>query len=521
MIPPLHDFQETGVAKAIAALVGPEEGPAVPLLQVAPTGTGKTVMQCEVIRRAEAAGWKVLQVVPSMEIAAGFARWLDLPFNRDALEQHGIFTAKRLVNVLAAGDLNPTEYLGSQIDEAHHSVDDTHQTIDTYFGSKPRVGWTATGYRGTPQETGRLSEWWANNIQDLLSETDAVARGFASAPAVEIWPLVNDETVSITKGEFSTVGLEAVTENALEELVSRTIKKFWDPAARRWDRPTMLTLPTVYLVEEAQKWFSHYDAHSLAVTGETAGRQGIFESVIDRRAILIQVKVVGEGVDLPLRRLIDASPTMSPVFWRQRIGRIMRPVGVQEPPPEYIVTNHNLLRHGYILKGVLPPTVFREAVRAWGPEFQPSRRMVARVAGLQGLGRFVPNQVPVYDGSFWWLFVLGSPDGAKHYASLVNPAGGDPIVAVRNFEIEKGEDGKARRNYDKAPPWKRIKRLPDVTGYTSVPPDPLTPGMKLWWDRAARLKGLDPEAEVNSRVFQVLPLLTDIGGKFREGGTLR
>ncbi len=181
--------------------------------------------------------------------------------------------------------------------------------------------------------------------------------------------------------------------------------------------------------------------------------------VVNRKALMVQIKVVGEGVDLPLRRLIDAAPTMSPVFWRQRIGRIMRPVNgellcpachsnreygppcplchdegrVKEAPPEYIVTNHNLLRHGYLLKGVLPPKAFRDATTAWGPDFKPSRRVVARAAGLNGLGKFSPSQIPLSDGTFWWMFVLGAPDGSKQYAVLVNPAGGDPVCAVKKF----------------------------------------------------------------------------------------
>lgn len=516
-LPALHDFQKEGVANARDAILKGGY-----LLQVAPTGTGKTVMQCAVLSEAtEYGGRTVLQVVPSMEIAAGFARWLGLPFTREDLEDHNIYTAKRLVNLVTAGKIDPTRYDAVQIDEAHHSVDDTHQTIDAYLGSKPRVGWTATGYRGTPKETQRLSDWWAGNVRVLLSETDAIERGFASAPSCEVWPLVNDEKVSITKGEFSTVGLEAETEDALEELVGTVVKKFWDPARGKWDRPTMLALPTVYLVEKAKQLFDHFGAPALAVTGETTDRQHIFADVVAGRSLLVQVKVVGEGVDLPLRRLIDASPTMSPVFWRQRIGRIMRPVPSGSIPPEYVVTNHNLLRHGYLLKGILPPSVFREAVSAWGPDFKPSRRMVARVAGLTGLGRFAPSQVPLPDGSFWWLFVVGSPDGDKHYASLVNPAGGDPINAVRYFHQEAGSDGKVRKQYSKSPPWKRIKTLPDLVGYTSVPPDPLTPGMLNWWKSGASFRGLDPEAEIDARQFQVLPILTDIGGKFRPGGDLR
>lgn len=522
-LPTPHDFQDAAITRAISAIASEPATPA--LLLVAPTGVGKTVMQCHVLMVAwENHGLRGLQIVPNMEIAEGFARNLGVPHTREALEAAGVYTAKRFLNLLTGGQINPEDWDFVQMDEAHHSVDDTHKAIDLYMGHKPRLGWTATDFRGTPKETQALHDWWGGNVYRAISETDAIARGFASAPTTEVWPLVNDELISLSQGEFSTVGVEAATEDALEELVQTIAKKFWvaeQGEGGRWDRPTMLTLTTRHLVEQAVKQFDHLGVPALAVTGETDGRQQVFQSVVARTALLVQIKVVGEGVDLPLRRLIDAAPTMSPVFWRQRIGRIMRPVGTGEPPPEYIVTNHNLLRHGYLLKGVLPPRAFRDAVQAWGPEFKPSRRMVARAAGLQGLGRFVPSQIPLADGSFWWMFVLGSPDGAKQYAALVNPAGGEPIYAVKNFLVEEGEDGKRYKQFEKSPPWKRIKGVPNLVGFTSVPPDRLTIGRANWWKAQAPWKGLDPEAEIDARVFSVLPLLNDIGGKFRPGGELR
>jgi hypothetical protein len=214
--------------------------------------------------------------------------------------------------------------------------------------------------------------------------------------------------------------------------------------------------------------------------------------------------------------LIDCSPTMSPVLWRQRLGRIMRPVRPGEAPPHYVVTNHNLLRHGYLLKGIFPRQVFREARQAWGPEFMPSKRMVARAVGLEGLGRFVPNEIPLADGSFVWMFVLGTADGNAQYATVVNPYGGDPVCAKRSFSRDENNF----KRYDLDTSWKRIKALPDMAGCTSVPAPPLTPNMRQRWKNAARIKGLDPDADVNSRQYQVLPFLYDLGGKFKANGEL-
>jgi hypothetical protein len=540
-----HDFQEAAVSDVVAGLTADPPTPAK--FVSSPTGTGKTFMQKLVLDRAPGG----LQVVPSMDIAEGFARLYGIPVDRALLENRGVYTAKRLKNLLAAGQFDPSEFRYVQIDEAHHSVDDTHQVIDAFMGGKPRVGWSCTFYRGTPQETQKLHGWWGNNVTVAIGEKDAVDRGFAAAPDTLVLPLVNDETIDLVGGEFKVSAVEAATKNKLEELVQWTGKKFWDSAASSWVRPVMLTLPTVFLVEEAMGWFSHYGFPAVAVTGENSSgsggtlfRQDTFSDVVARRKLLVQIKVVGEGVDLPMRVLIDAAPTMSPVFWRQRVGRIMRPVGSascscgfdvpssgyehclscgekkpREAAPLYVCTNHNLMRHGYLLHGVLPPAAFTQARQAWGPDFKPSRRMVARAAGLDGLGRFIPNEIPLANGGMYWLFVLGTKDGTLQFASFVNPAGGDPVWCVREFQVDVIEGHRIKR-YDLNPKWKTIPRAPEMSGLISTPNPPWTPKMAAWWKRDALLKGLDPAAEVNARSFQALPMTFDLGLKFRKDGSL-
>ncbi len=54
-----------------------------------------------------------------------------------------------------------------------------------------------------------------------------------------------------------------------------------------------------------------------------------------------------------------------------------------------------------------------------------------------------------------------------------------------------------------------------------MPPDRLTVPKANWWKAQATFKGLDAEADIDARVFSVLPLLNDIGGRFRPGGDLR
>jgi hypothetical protein len=95
---------------------------------------------------------------------------------------------------------------------------------------------TATTYRGTPKETTELLSYWGNNVHIWLTEEQAVAGGLRRGPECSVLPLVDDETINVSNGEFSTVGVEAATENKLEELILFT-KKFLDPVTGLWDRP--------------------------------------------------------------------------------------------------------------------------------------------------------------------------------------------------------------------------------------------------------------------------------------------
>jgi hypothetical protein len=81
--------------------------------------------------------------------------------------------------------------------------------------------------------------------------------------------------------------------------------------------------------------------------------------------VLISVRVLGEGVDLPwLRRIVDARPTTSPVLFLQHLGRITRP---GPGTPEYICTNRNVERHAYLLAGLLDNLSLAAAEAFKGP----------------------------------------------------------------------------------------------------------------------------------------------------------
>lgn len=479
-------YQQTAVSKVGEWL----QGTSPALFMVSPTGTGKTVMQCQVLRQYPGG----LQTAPTEEILDGF--------RAHGAPEDTLWTIKKLKNRLAEGVLDPSQFRYWQCDEGHHSTDDTHMEVDAFLASIRRVGWSATYFRGTPNETKKLHDWYGGNVYQCITIKDAIAQGYMALPTFTVHPLVNDETVAVTSGEFSVNKVTAATKEKLEDLVHLIGRKYQDMG-------TMVSLTSVALVERFVELCVKHGIPVASVTGATptTDRAQAFTDVQERRRLLVQIAVVSEGVNLPgLRRLIDARPTMSPLFWMQMVGRVTRP---GEIPPEVWVCNHNLLRHGYLFDGLIPRGVFSKAATVWGSDYKPTKRMVSRAAGLDGLGAFKPTQVFTKAGGFVWFFALGHR--TTEYCMILAPEDAKPkLIAQRSFAQQDG-----LRQYDKRPQWVLIDSIPDLTGCTSVPAGALSEPQLKWWKQSAEAKGLDVSQELNNRVFQILPVLCNTNRRLR------
>lgn len=515
----LHDYQEAAVDHAVAELTAGRRA-----VIVSPTGSGKSFMQTALLKRLPG----LVQTVPTLEIGLGILTKLtgsdDVKFfseakQRKALEAAGIRTVKEYHNDLMAGICPPPRYLAH--DEGHHSVDATHTMVRAAAGNPPAAVFTATWYRGTPEETQKLRAEWGDPYV-ALTIRDAVKRGVIALPDFRVWPLINDELIDVNKGEFVVRQVEsALTEDVLTDLVNRLEAEFWDAESGLWKRPITIRCPGVASTQAVHDRIVERGLTAGVVIGKTTGaeRQRIFAGAVARETALVQVKVVGEGVDLPLRVLIDLAPTISPVAWMQAVGRITRPT--KGEAPVYIATNHNLCRHAYLWEGMIPYSQIRDAQKAWGPDFKPSRRMMARALGLEGFGKFTVSPVPMVDGTVGSLYSLQTKNGLHQYAVWLHPCCAEPWY----FERANGLTGKTlsfekgghkieypEKKYGK---WRRIKQIPNADGYVSVKPWPMTEAMKDDWEARAESKGLDPKHVPTGRDFVILPILSNTGVRYK------
>lgn len=532
----LHDYQQAAVEDAID-LIG--SNPDQWHLFSSPTGTGKSIIELALLQCLPGG----LFITPRVEIIQGMleklGHYVDDVSQSVVIElaaQYGIYTPIRLRNLLAKGDLKQyPRYL--MVDECHHDLSDSYQDITMYLNGIPKLGLTATPYRGTPDGTRKFYEQWGNCVTPIITLTDAINRGFCSLPSASVLPLVDDDTISVVSGEFKVASSDALIFDRIKALVLEVIaRRYWCPKSKLWDRPTMFSVPSTATANQLAKELNAYGIKAETVTQSTSNRdrKDIFRDTVNLKCALVQIDVVSEGVDLPIRRLIDIRPTMSPIKWVQQIGRIMRPISKcarcksnssREPffgsceceqPPEYICCCRNLERHAYLMEGMFPNSTVKEAQEAFGvdektglPKF--SVRSGSRVTGLEGFGKFICTPVPLMDGTtvFTYNLVHTSDFQRTEYFAIVHPNSPEVVVgekvSARNPQTNELQWGK----------WRLIESIPDLKGCRSQKEQPLSPNQSSYWNGAAEGKGLNIHFPVTARSFQILPFLRNTGLSFK------
>lgn len=471
-----------------------------------PTGIGKSVVELGVQDRLGDGCWIV---TPRLEIALGILRKKGqspetLAELVEASFVHRVVTPVRFRNALLRGDVESVDQL--LLDEGHHVLASTWDEFQLLCGAPPCCLFTATPFRGTSRGTAQfLSEW--GQPEWMITFRDAVKRGDVALPKVSILPLVDDDLVELgSNGEFLAIQLTSAYSSRVEDLADAAVSWFVDS---KWDRTTVFSVPGVDVAKQLAGALCRRNAPATFVTADTprSERDACYELLLARHAALVQVSVLGEGVDLSIRRLVDAKPMMSPVAWMQQLGRATRPIPSGESPPEYVCTNRNLARHAYLLDGLLPPSVVAVTDQAFG---KVSTRSSYRALGLEAIGRFKPSDVKLLDGCTAQFYNLVSADDGRmrEYACLVHPAVPDAVWAERVHTAKP--DG--TRDWGK---WQKCPAPFGVQGFGSVPLRDPSEKQMAWWLKSAEGRGLDPAVKVTRKNFGVLPFMFDLGLSFR------
>lgn len=490
-----RDYQFDAI---LAALAIPQGGRK---MLSAPTGTGKGTIELGLLRGLLERGEKAAIVTPSLEVVRGYlercgASVEDLSCGAGGLTKMGemihVYTPVRLRNLIRDKGMKPPTFL--IIDEAHHATLDniTGGGLAELCPGATWVGFTATPFRGTPRETEELFTVWGEP-HIVLTIPQAVRNGSWSLPKWRVEGIVDDDACNLKNGDLNADEITLTSMDQFVDLIKKT----------DLTKPTCITLPSVKAAKELASMLEVHSIEYRVVIGETLtpDRAEAYSRVAQGGALLISVKVLGEGVDLPwLRRWIDGSPTLSPVSFMQKLGRITRP---GEEPSEYVGTNRNLERHGFLLAGLLP----REELKKAQEKFGGGSKRGSRAGLIKCVAKLKPVPLPLaggVQGSMWVMWQPGPMGGSGfERAILLDPTSERVISAIR--EIKPG-NAKQGENV-----WMKTDLPEQMDGFRAARTAGIcTDGQDKWWKRAGATHGLDTGVRPTKAQFFALPVLHDL-----------
>ena len=248
-------------------------------LLVLPTGTGKTIVFSDVIKNQVQDGSRALILAHRGELLDQAATKLKEQTGLDsALEKAGSTSLGSKFNVTVASiqslsqikrlDKFPADYFKTiVVDEAHHVLSDTYQTVLSHFNQANVLGVTATPDRGDQKNLGQ----YFNSKAYEYSMRQAIKEGYLCPIKAQMIPLKLDiKSVGMSNGDFAVGDIGTSLEPYLNQIAVEMTKYCKD-------RKTVVFLP---LIETSQKFCELLNLHGIRaveVNGKSQDRAKIIK----------------------------------------------------------------------------------------------------------------------------------------------------------------------------------------------------------------------------------------------------
>ena len=344
----LRDYQIDGVEDLRAAYGSGRSAP----LYVLPTGGGKTVLFCAIVRRAVEIGGRVLLLVHRRELieqASAALDRFDVPHGVIAPRYPSIDRPVQVASVQTIArrlSRYPADAFSLVvIDEAHHAVAGTWAKTLEHFSGARRLGVTATPIRLDGRGlAGAFDEMVVGPSPHALVEAGHLARARVFAPPIGF----SSEGLRSRMGEYDLEEAErrAGTVRALGETVAHY--------RRLLDGGTAIAF--CCSIKHAEAVAAEFAASGVAAASIDGSMS--WDERRDRLArlergelkVLTSCMLIGEGIDVPsVNGCILLRPTKSLSLFLQMVGRCLRPAAGKG---EAIVLDHvgNYAQHGHHLE---------------------------------------------------------------------------------------------------------------------------------------------------------------------------
>lgn len=315
-------------------------------LVVMPTGTGKTILFADIIRRCFPRRALVLahreelifQARDKIQRVTGYqveVEMADLRAHvRDGILGRTHVVVSTIQTQTAGGDgggrmgkFEPADFGLLIIDEGHHSTAKTYKRVIDYYGQNPNLkilGVTATPDRADEEALGQVFQSVAYDYEVL----DAIRDGWlvpVEQQVVEIAGL-DFSAIRTTAGDLNGADLAAVmeAEKPLHGIADATL----EIAGKR---RSLVFAASVKQAEQLAEIFNRHRAGSAGwVCGKTPKedrRRILAEFASGSIQFVINVGVLTEGFDDPgVELVVMGRPTQSRALYAQMIGRATRPL---------------------------------------------------------------------------------------------------------------------------------------------------------------------------------------------------
>lgn len=293
------------------------------LLQAA-TGAGKTIIACEMIRRATSKQKRVVFIAHRKEIINQTSDKLEL-FNIE----HGVIMANhsrvnnhpvQVASIQTLTRRNKPKADLVIIDECHLSVSDSFKKIIDHYHGATIIGLTATPIRLDGKGLGEIY----SDIIQVVPMAQLIEEGHLVKPRV-FAPFVPDlKGVKTSKGDYDATQTAKLMD---KKEITADIVMHWLSATQ--DRKTIVFASSVEHSKNIVAEFQHAGISAKHLDANTPANirdQTLNEWRDGKFTVLSNMGLFIEGLDVPdAACCILARPTKSLTIYLQAVGRIMRP----------------------------------------------------------------------------------------------------------------------------------------------------------------------------------------------------
>ena len=288
-----------------------------------PTGTGKTVLFSEIVKKGHDQNRRILIVVHRKELI----EQIELKLHNKQVEVGVILAGRQSdyeknVQVASIQTLQRRQHPDANliiIDECHHAKAKSYQKLWDIYPNAKFLGVTATPVR--------LSGEGFEDIFDVLVPSmqvkEFINQGYLSPVKHFIGATPNLKKVKKRRGDYVTDDLKRVMlDNSLMVDLIESYKK------HAHDKSTIVFAVNIEHSKNIVKRYQQHDISSAHIDGTTPRqeRKELIEQFKSKKInVLSNVEIITEGFDFPECEVVQlARPTKSLALYLQMVGRVMR-----------------------------------------------------------------------------------------------------------------------------------------------------------------------------------------------------